>query len=351
MIKKFFSGLLVTIISIVITIILLEFLTKNFFKPLGKNNSPQSLYVNDKITGYKLNSNFSGMLKIPNGRKSFIKTGNLGNRCTNDFCKNKLITIATFGDSYTFGYGVDNDETWQRYLSKTLNTGILNFGTPGYNIEQTRRLIEMTNNNFILPNKIIIGVSWNDVFEGTNVYSKKVKNGWLVNFNTPRLLVFLRNNPLIYKTSLGSVLFKTLNNIERFILKTTPKDRNNEMELSLDSLNKLVLSNALKNKEVYLVFFNTASHIKWMSTESRQLKPNPLNYPDLFLALTNIIENINHSNLIIIDTTAEMVFNFKTNPYYLDNEQSHNFLFLENDQHYNKFANQKIADLIYRKIK
>jgi len=44
--------------------------------------------------------------------------------------------IASFGDSYTFCRQVEDNETWQTYLSSSLKTGVMNFGVGNYGIDQ-----------------------------------------------------------------------------------------------------------------------------------------------------------------------------------------------------------------------
>lgn len=44
--------------------------------------------------------------------------------------------IAAFGDSYTFGHEVEDDETWPHYLSELTGTRVLNFGVGAYGMDQ-----------------------------------------------------------------------------------------------------------------------------------------------------------------------------------------------------------------------
>ena len=46
------------------------------------------------------------------------------------------VSVATFGDSYTFCRQVEDDQTWQVYLSKSLNNKVLNFGVGNYGVDQ-----------------------------------------------------------------------------------------------------------------------------------------------------------------------------------------------------------------------
>lgn len=45
--------------------------------------------------------------------------------------------ISCYGDSFTFSRQVNDDETWPHYLSKSLNSNVLNFGVGNYGIDQS----------------------------------------------------------------------------------------------------------------------------------------------------------------------------------------------------------------------
>lgn len=50
--------------------------------------------------------------------------------------------IAVVGDSYTFGFGVDDEETFTSLLNRGGSNRFLNFGVPGYSTDQELLLIE-----------------------------------------------------------------------------------------------------------------------------------------------------------------------------------------------------------------
>jgi hypothetical protein len=56
------------------------------------------------------------------------------------------VTISTYGDSFAFSRHVDDDETWQWYLSDRTGTNVVNFGVGNYGLDQAflrlRREIE-----------------------------------------------------------------------------------------------------------------------------------------------------------------------------------------------------------------
>lgn len=92
--------------------------------------------------------------------RSTIRTNSLGFR-SEELQPDKPV-IALIGDSITFGYGVEDDETLGTSLSALLpDYNILNAGTPGYNIRQEaalyREKIQPLN-----PAAIIVVFYWND---------------------------------------------------------------------------------------------------------------------------------------------------------------------------------------------
>jgi len=44
--------------------------------------------------------------------------------------------ISTYGDSFTFCHEVNDDQTWQYFLSKLTGTNVANLGVPGYGSDQ-----------------------------------------------------------------------------------------------------------------------------------------------------------------------------------------------------------------------
>ena len=102
----------------------------------------------DAKLGWVRKKNSKGMEKGEKGLVSF-KIDKYGSRLNS----NNLIytpTIACFGDSYAFCRQVDNDETWEYYISDFLKTGVFNFGVGNYGLDQA--LIRYKNTN--LPSSI-----------------------------------------------------------------------------------------------------------------------------------------------------------------------------------------------------
>jgi len=75
---------------------------------------------------------------IENGKEGSTKwtINSIGAR-TNPNFENLESRISCYGDSFTFCRQVNDDETWECYLSELQHTNILNFGVGNYGLDQT----------------------------------------------------------------------------------------------------------------------------------------------------------------------------------------------------------------------
>lgn len=114
--------------------------------------------------------------------KSRYNIGKLGER-VNTLYKGKSY-ISSYGDSLTFCRYVNDNETWQFYLSKKLKTNIKNFGVGNYGLDQSYLRFKKNKKNKIDNSKIIIfgfGIEtirrnlsvWKHFFEFGNLYNFK----------------------------------------------------------------------------------------------------------------------------------------------------------------------------------
>jgi len=92
--------------------------------------------------------------------------------------------ISCYGDSYTFARQVNDDESWENFLSHSINTNVLNFGVGNYGIDQAflRLKREYSKNKTKI---VIIGVVpetisrilsiWKHYYEYGNTFAFKPK--------------------------------------------------------------------------------------------------------------------------------------------------------------------------------
>ncbi len=71
--------------------------------------------------------------------------------------------VIVIGDSYTFGYGVDDGETFSAVLERNLGTNVevLNWGVPGYNLEQSIELLALRGKAY-RPDVVVLSQHPND---------------------------------------------------------------------------------------------------------------------------------------------------------------------------------------------
>jgi GDSL-like Lipase/Acylhydrolase family len=81
---------------------------------------------------------------------------------------------AAFGDSFTFGVGVDQNATWVALLSKMVNREIINFGVPGHGPYQYTRVLKI----YGIPRRpkiVFYTLFANDLKDGLRFQNRKTR--------------------------------------------------------------------------------------------------------------------------------------------------------------------------------
>ena len=116
--------------------ILEKFLPHGFDPELGWVRKPNTEHLeNGKYGKVKWTTNFSGARTNPEFEKTESK-------------------ISCYGDSFAFCRQVNDDETWEHYLSKTFMINVQNLGVGNYGLDQT--LLRLKREYTINPTKIVI---------------------------------------------------------------------------------------------------------------------------------------------------------------------------------------------------
>ena len=100
----------------------------------------------------------------------------------NPFNDNNKNYISTFGDSYTFCRQVNDNETWQFYLSQMTKSNVINWGVGNYGIDQA--FLKYINKSKSIKSKfVVIGVvpdtisrilsTWKHYYEYGNTFGFK----------------------------------------------------------------------------------------------------------------------------------------------------------------------------------
>ena len=185
-------GVLLALIIIIGELLLRLFIPKIDYRGISRLTSSPIAYemipnINVEREGVKISTNSDG----------FRDTDFSGEPRPDQF------VIAVLGDSFTFGQGVPQSETFPSVLQKLLNQShdapkfrVWNLGVSGYNTEQESYLLK----SFVLPRKpnwVVVGLNLNDyepiVVDNTVGGREEPSDGSVLN----RLINFFRDDLLI----------------------------------------------------------------------------------------------------------------------------------------------------------
>ena len=128
-------------ILLVIFVSGLIFITPYVYKKLTLSYSYCNSFGEiDPNVGWKLKKNAKSCISLKNyiSREVFfdteVYTNKGGFRDSNENNNISKNAIVAFGDSHTFGYGVNYEDTWPSQLSNKINIDINNIGVPGYSV-------------------------------------------------------------------------------------------------------------------------------------------------------------------------------------------------------------------------
>lgn len=111
---------------------------KDFFPRINKSDlSRFKLFMHDKYLGSVYKKNTTVVESYFNKKKIRTKYNIQKNGARNNKLFNKKNNISTYGDSLAFCRYVNDNETWQYYLSKKTKSNVKNFGVGNYGLDQS----------------------------------------------------------------------------------------------------------------------------------------------------------------------------------------------------------------------
>ena len=168
--------------------------------------------INGKAT-YLMHSPMLGWSIKPNGFwQDLYRANSKGIRANKEYQfspDEKIIRVATFGDSFTHGEEVKNDDTWQEQLNRLdHNLEVINFGVGGYGLDQSF-LRYKTEGKIYHPHIVLIGFMQENINRSVNVFRPFYTEG--LPLTKPRFIVeddalILLPNPLTDLTDYKKLL-------------------------------------------------------------------------------------------------------------------------------------------------
>ena len=243
-------------LSISVTVIIFLGSFELFLRAVEPGQNMGEVYELDNKLIYKLAPNKNVRFKYY-GYDFLITTNSYGLRCgeINLLKQKNEFRIICLGDSGTFGWGVNFEDTWVRKLEQRLNKetpqeyfSVINFGVPGYTSFQGLNILKDRIFAFN-PNLIIVSFGRNDAERRFKTEKENCKNSY-------PLKVFLYN--LLIKTKIFTHVYVRLSAIiNRIVIRF--QDRYGQknrvpMHEYIDNFKEMI--KICRDKNVKLVFLN-----------------------------------------------------------------------------------------------
>jgi hypothetical protein len=138
----------------------------------------KDMYVVDDEAGYRLAPDFSGTIRRGEVSTTF-STNSLGLRAS-EIGPKETPRVLAFGDSFTWGWGVDQGEEWISVVGRELGVEAINCGVNGYGTENALALLKRVGPE-LEPDLVLVGFFANDYTDNllgaTGIYT--VRDGYL----------------------------------------------------------------------------------------------------------------------------------------------------------------------------
>ena len=344
-------------VSILFFLIVAELVLRNTIIPVEKKEMPfeKSVTIKDDVLGYKLRPNQKTIMSDGYYREEvIINKDGLRNIFNDNYTNPGLIAI---GDSYTFGEGVKDEETWVKQLQERLRVNVINAGVPGYNVWQYKYMLRYLYKKGYPIKIVLYAMPWNDIRSGTSIIMGPLgskldfqdkpgrqgeKIGKLTLIETiqkSRLYIYITR-----QSALGRLLYEAISEIfSYFRLKTTPTyDAELGRDIVITQKEILEMVNFLdqigaKLIIVYIADISFAMPDKWQRYQRRHKYSRDC-------VRNSFADWAKARGIYFEDAVPELESE------YLKSGKKRTSIALQVDNHYNKGAYRIIASVFYRII-
>lgn len=190
---------------------------KDKFPSLDKNGLEKFFKIGyDPELGWTRKPNTSKREDSFTGKKSY-HINSKGSRL-NPRYENLKTKIITFGDSFTFCREVDDNETWQHYLSKLQKYNVANFGVGNYGLDQAFLRFKRELPNYKNAKLVIVGIVPETILRNLTVWKHYSEYGNTFGFK-PRFALERNKLKLIKNPMDNKDNFLRLKNVLPYVNK------------------------------------------------------------------------------------------------------------------------------------
>jgi len=148
MFKKFFINILLFSVSILLTLTLAEICLRLFYPQIVICRINSQWRADDKVLPYVPKANYKGRMILKDQFDVELTTNSQGFRSFNEYRIDKpagVTRVIFLGDSFVFGWGVNDNKTFVYSLEKGLSSGnieVINRGIYGFDICEYREMFD-----------------------------------------------------------------------------------------------------------------------------------------------------------------------------------------------------------------
>lgn len=314
--KNKYIHFLIGILCILIWLLFFEIFFRYLYPvspQIGRDYIPRFMFQPDEELGFKHTPNFSEIMKTGEFAIN-ISINNYSLRGQNFDFEKRNKRILFLGDSFTFGFGVEAEESFPFLLKemlnkKGLNYEVINAGVMGYGNDQEAKYLELNGLKFF-PDVLVLGFfADNDLSDNADYSNISIVNGFLVrdytklDSNTLFLLGFLKQKWVIIYAKLKRMIIPETTIIKDISYNYQIYSYLNDSyawDKTYESLEKIV--NLSKKSGIPLILINIPSvDTLTRRTEYSLLNDNALekfiathnlSFIDLVLSINNLNESL-----------------------------------------------------------
>lgn len=213
--KQYLLSVIVVVSSLSFGILLFENILSWYSTSIAQSSKMDSgLMGYHYKLGWSLSPSWSGHHEHHDFEVMY-STNRDGLRFQPDFLDTKAKKVAVLGDSFTFGYGVNDNETFTNKLNDlNHNYSFLNYGVPGYSTDQEYLLLKELLKDKTISQYVIVFYLGNDLLDNAlphPLQAEPAKPFFIMDNDELKLKNYpvpkVRKSALLRKQSLNSIVY------------------------------------------------------------------------------------------------------------------------------------------------